>query len=87
MTKRLAVISLSAVLALGLAACGGDDDDDDSSSDPVDGSGGEVETAVVIEGFEFDVRSPVEAGAEFTVVNDDSAEHTFTSDDDAWDNS
>ena len=85
MTKRLAVISLSAVLALGLAACGGDDDDDDSSSEPAGGNGGGVEAAVLIEGFAFDVQSPVEAGAEFTVANGDSATHTFTSDDDAWD--
>jgi plastocyanin len=84
MTKRLALISLSAVLALGLAACGGDDDDDDTS-EPAGGNGGEVEAAVLIEGFEFDVRSPVEAGAEFTVVNGDSTEHTFTSDDGEWD--
>ena len=85
MTKRLAVFSLSAVLALGLAACGGDDDDD-SSAEPFDGNGDEVETAVVIEGFAFDVRTTVENGGEFTVVNADNTEHTFTSDDDAWDN-
>ncbi|MET1000824.1 MAG: cupredoxin domain-containing protein [Acidimicrobiia bacterium] len=82
MTKRLAVISLSTVLALGLAACGGDDDDDDAASD---NGGGGVEAAVLIEGFAFDVQSPVEGGAEFTVANGDSATHTFTSDDDAWD--
>ena len=84
MTKRFAVVALSAMLALGLAACGGDDDDDDSGGEPGSNGGG-VEAAVTIEGFEFDVRSAVAPGADFTVANGDDTEHTFTADDGAFD--
>jgi plastocyanin len=86
MSKRsLLALVCSVGLAIGLAGCGGDDDDDSGSggtSGTTAGAGGDV--AVTIEGFAFDA-SPVTAGASFEVENKDSANHTFTADDGAFD--
>jgi hypothetical protein len=85
-TKRFALaLVCAAALSTGLAACGGDDDDDSGGS----GSGSATEAdggsaAVTIEGFEFSAQ-PVAAGSSFEVDNRDSAAHTFTADDGAFD--
>jgi len=47
-----------------------------------DAAGGDA--AVTAEGFAFEVGAPVAAGTEFTVTNVDPATHTFTADDDAF---
>jgi plastocyanin len=83
--RSLLALVCSFGLAIGLAGCGGDDDDDTSSGS---GSGTEADAggdvAVTIEGFAFDA-TPVTAGASFEVENRDSANHTFTADDGAFD--
>jgi plastocyanin len=85
-SKRFALaLVCAAALSTGLAACGGDDDDDSGGS----GSGSATEAdggsaAVTIEGFEFSAQ-PVAAGSSFEVDNRDSAAHTFTADDGAFD--
>jgi plastocyanin len=70
----------AAILVLGLAACGDDDDDGGATGDG--STSGAV--AVSIEGFEF-AAQPVAADSSFEVENNDSAEHTFTADDGAFD--
>ena len=90
-TRRLAALTCGLVLVLGAAACGGDDDDDAGGSGSGSGSATDTgdddaaaDVAVVIEGFEFDAQ-PVSAGATFGIENRDSAEHTFTADNDEFD--
>jgi plastocyanin len=71
--------TLVLILALGVAACGGDDDDD--AANPEDTGGDTIE--VTISGSAFD-PSAVDAAAgdaTFAVTNDDSFQHTFTSED------
>jgi plastocyanin len=78
-TRRTTWITLgitALTLLLGLAACGGDDDDG--------GGGGAAEADVVIEGFVFTTET-VQAGAEVSIVNEDSVTHTVTADDGPFD--
>ena len=79
--KLFAMVGLSAALALGLTACGGDDDDDGGGGDATEQESGN--SGITIKDFAFDPQ-PVAAGSTFTVTNEDSAEHTVTSDDDAF---
>ncbi|MDZ4828371.1 MAG: cupredoxin domain-containing protein [Actinomycetota bacterium] len=76
MRNKWLILGMVGALGLGFAGCGGDDDDDD------DAAGGDA--AVTAEGFAFEVGAPVAAGTEFTVTNVDPATHTFTADDDAF---
>lgn len=91
MRNKWLAAGLVGVLGLGLAACGGDDDDDtgaaDTEADAGDGGAPAADVAVNIEGFAFEDVSPVAAGAEFAVENADSATHTFTADDGAFNES
>jgi len=66
---------------------GGDATEDTAAEDTAaegddDAAGGDA--AVTAEGFAFEVGAPVAAGTEFTVTNVDPATHTFTADDDAF---
>ena len=85
------------VLALVLAACGGDDDPGDATGETTSGStatgstgstGSTASTgaaggdAITIASFAFDPSSlQVSGPTTITVTNDDSATHTFTTDD------
>jgi plastocyanin len=95
--RRLRVIGLAAVLALGFAACG-DDDDDDAASDDTESEatttnaedtgdgGGDAGAPVPYEVTEIsyeDVSAP--AGGTIEIVNSSGAPHTFTADDGSFD--
>jgi plastocyanin len=73
--------ALAAVTALSLVACGGDDD----------GGAGTATTApaatatITISGFAFSGVTDVPAGTVLTVINDDTAPHTFTAEDGSFD--
>jgi len=92
MRNKWLILGMVGALGLGFAGCGGDDDDDDDAAGDDtevtaaegddDAAGGDA--AVTAEGFAFEVGAPVAAGTEFTVTNVDPATHTFTADDDAF---
>ena len=68
---------LASVLALVTAACGGDD------SQPAAGGGGRT---ITIKDFDYSPRDlEVKVGDTITVVNADSASHTLTAEDQAFD--
>jgi plastocyanin len=78
------------VLALLVAACGGDDDGGSTASTggatAETGGGGGGGTTITIADFAFDPDTITVSGAtEVTVTNNDSAPHTFTADDGAFD--
>lgn len=91
-TSRLVPALLTVVLlAFGTAACGDDDDapavapdaSEEEAGEEIEASGG---PAITIAGFAFDpTETEVEAGTAVTVTNDDSAAHTWTADDGAFD--
>jgi plastocyanin len=100
-TTRALALAAAALLALGLAACGDDDDDaadtgdepttteaEDTGTTTADGvTGGEAagDATVVAQDFSFTVPDSVAVGATVTFDNQDSAPHTMTADDDAFD--
>jgi plastocyanin len=81
------------VLALLVAACSGDDDGGGSTASTggggataETGGGGGGGTTITIAGLAFDPDTITVSGAtEVTVINNDSAPHTFTADDDSFD--
>jgi plastocyanin len=81
--------ALTAAFVLTLAACGGGDDDDGSVADTAAGTAATAaaagEPVVEIAGFAFGGVTSVPAGTVLTVVNNDSAPHTFTADDGSFD--
>jgi plastocyanin len=91
--RRVAAALAAAGLLLGLAACGGDDDDDDASSGITDtteaesggngDSGGGDATLEVTESEFQDVSAS--AGGSLAVTNSSGLPHTFTADDDTFD--
>jgi plastocyanin len=98
--RRLWPLLLVLLLALGLAACGDDDDDaadtgdepttteaEDTGTTAADDTGDEAtgDATVVAQDFTFTVPDSVAAGATVTFDNQDSAPHTMTADDDAFD--
>jgi plastocyanin len=99
-TTRVLALAAAALLALGLAACGDDDDDaadtgdepttteaEDTGTTAADDTGDEAagDATVVAQDFTFTVPDSVAAGATVTFDNQDSAPHTMTADDDAFD--
>jgi plastocyanin len=99
-TTRALALAAAALLALGLAACGDDDDDaadtgdepttteaEDTGTTAADDTGDEAtgDATVVAQDFTFTVPDSVAAGATVTFDNQDSAPHTMTADDDAFD--
>lgn len=85
-----ALLALVLVLVFAVAACGDDDDDSDDAS----GSGSPAATAapagddgggITIAGFQFEAPASVEGGATVAITNNDSAPHTVTADDGAFD--
>ena len=79
---------LAGSIGLGLTACGGDDDSD-STTPATEASAGSTATgagmSIEISGFAFPSETNVAAGASITITNDDSANHTVTADDGAFD--
>ena len=57
----------------------------DDTEEATTTAGQAAEPDIVIEGFAFSDPDPVPVGAEVTVVNQDSASHTWTSRDGVWD--
>lgn len=85
---RRVLFVLVAVLALGLAACGGDDETPPPSTggtgaggtDCPDLTGGDT-FSITISGFAFDPSClTARAAQSISIVNEDSADHTFTID-------
>ncbi len=80
--------ALAAMTAMSLAACGGDDNGDAGSAG---GAGGVATTApaasatITIDGFAFSGVTEVPAGTVLTVINNDTAPHTFTAEDGSFD--
>lgn len=85
--RRVGGVLLVCTLVLG--ACGDDDDGDDAATDTTAAAattvaGGAAADTVTIKNFQFSALS-TKAGSKVTVKNDDSATHTYTADDDAFD--
>jgi plastocyanin len=80
---RLRSIGTLLVLGLLIVGCGGSDDPgtDPTSGDP----SGSV--TITIENFAFSQPETLAAGGTVTVTNNDSATHTWTSDDDLFNSS
>ena len=89
MSSRLAAISLSICALVAVTACGGDDSSSDTSSaDPTEAPASPTEApagdaAIVMANFAFTVTSA--SPGSITVRNDDTAAHTATADDGAFD--
>lgn len=81
-------LALGAVAALSLTACGGDDDS--TTPDTTAAAADATDTAatgdsqIVISGFAFSGVSEVAVGTTVTVTNEDTASHTWTSTDGAF---
>jgi plastocyanin len=75
---RLALAS-ACLLALTATACSSDDKTSDVTAAPSADSGAPAAAGLTISGNTFSVAS-VSAGAEFTIVNNDSVGHTVTDD-------
>lgn len=73
--------ALAAVTALSLVACGGDDDD----AATVTTTAPAATATITIEGFAFSGVTDVPAGTVLTVINNDTAPHTFTAEDGSFD--
>jgi plastocyanin len=73
--------ALAAVTALSLVACGGDDDD----AAAVATTAPAAAATITIEGFAFSGVTDVPAGTVLTVINNDTAPHTFTAEDGSFD--
>lgn len=90
-----ALVALLFVLLLVAAACGDDDDTDtaagsDTTTATTEPTGttaaeGGGESGITIAGFQFQVPDSVAAGSTVEVANTDSAPHTVTADDGAFD--
>jgi plastocyanin len=81
-----ALLALVFVLGLVVAACGDDNDTDagsgsDATTAPAAGDG------ITIAAFQFEAPASVEAGSAVEITNTDSAPHTVTADDGAFDSS
>lgn len=80
--------AVAAALVLTLAACGGGDEGADESGAPASAAGATAaagDPVIEITDFAFSGVSSVPAGTVLTVVNNDSAPHTFTADDGSFD--
>jgi plastocyanin len=95
MTRR--ILAAGAVLLLLAAGCGDDDDANgvvgaptdgtapaDGTADPEDTDPREAQADLSISGSQFQL-SPVEAGSQVTVTNEDGIPHTLTADDGSFD--
>jgi plastocyanin len=72
-----------ALLMVTVLACGGEGDT--ATGSPATTSTAAVaEPTLTIEGRSFGQAPEVAAGASFTIINRDSARHTFTSSDGSW---
>jgi plastocyanin len=82
---RLRSIGILLVLGLSIVGCGGSDDpgtDTEPTSGDASGS-----VTITIENFAFSQPETLAAGGTVTVTNNDSATHTWTSDDDLFNSS
>jgi plastocyanin len=80
---RLRSIGTLLVLGLLIVGCGGSDD---PGTDPTSGDASGSVT-ITIENFAFSQPETLAAGGTVTVTNNDSATHTWTSDDDLFNSS
>lgn len=88
MRRHAGIVAFVLALVLPLAACSSDDGGSDGGSTTgSNGGGGGGGTTIVVQDFAFSPASlDVSAGqVTLTVTNEDSAEHTFTLDDDSSD--
>lgn len=86
-TNRLSLrttLAASASLLLTLTACGGGDDAS-SAAEPAATAPATGGAAITIAGFAFSGATEVAVGTTVTVTNDDSATHTWTSEDGTFD--
>lgn len=86
-TNRLSLrttLAASASLLLTLTACGGGDDAS-SAAEAVSTAPATGGAAITIAGFAFSGATEVAVGTTVTVTNDDSATHTWTSEDGTFD--
>jgi plastocyanin len=83
-SKRTRLPITMAAALIGLSACGSDSSD--SSDETVAESSDSTESAEIsIVDFNFSSPITVETGGSVTVTNNDGADHTWTSDDGAFD--
>lgn len=89
-TIRFRALAIGGACLLALSACGGDDDDaagdgpPAATDAPADGADGEPAT-ITIADFSFDGVTEVAVGTTVIVTNDDSATHTWTEPNGAFD--
>jgi len=94
--RRSPLVALCAVGVLALTACGGDDDADTDTSEPAAAATTAANTEsttpatsgtneIVISGFAFSGVTEVAVGTTVTVVNDDTATHTWSATDGTFD--
>lgn len=83
--KRTA--SILALLMVTVLACGGEGETATGSpatTAPAESTAAVAEPTLTIEGRSFGQAPEVAAGESFTIINLDSARHTFTSSDGSW---
>ena len=93
MTRKITLLAIVPVLALGLSACGSSSGDAGSSSSSSSGSASPsssspaqgAEAVITISDFAYKVPVSVAPGATITISNDDSQAHTVTSKDGGFD--
>lgn len=91
-TRRPAgtILAIGTVTILTLAGCGGDDDSADTTVAPAATAtdapvAANADAAITIAGFAFSGVTDVTVGTTVTITNTDSAPHTWSADDGAFD--